>query len=396
MPEPSHDENRTHVLFFTSELGGGGAEKHLVRVANHLDRSRFRVSVAVLRGGGSYEADLAGDVQLHPLGVRGLVQGVLPLSRLMRQERPDVVCSVMDHVNCLAIAATRILRNRPPVVACVQVATSMEWEREPSLRKRVLLRAMRYLYPSAARVVAISEGVRQDLQRFVLGIEERTIVIYNAGMDEAVEQLAVEPDVSLSRDLGVPLLVACGRLTEQKGFLHLLRALALVREHIPAELWVLGEGDQRAALETEVRRLGLERAVRLAGFQRNPYPYMREADVFVLSSLWEGFGNVVTEAMAVGTPVVATDCPHGPAEIIQHGESGLLVPPGDPRALAEAILRVLRDGALRQRLAEQGRKRSEAFTAPAIAEQYARVLLSACSQHATTGIRKSPPVRQPS
>jgi glycosyltransferase involved in cell wall biosynthesis len=171
-----------------------------------------------------------------------------------------------------------------------------------------------------------------------------------------------------------PLLVACGRLAEQKGFPYLIDAMSLVRKEIPAAtLWILGEGPDRRALQEQIDNSSLGNAVRLLGFRDNPYSFMAAADLFVLSSIFEGFGNVIVEAMASGTAVVSTDCPYGPSEIITDGINGLLVPPRDHQALAEAILRVLRSNDLRARLEHAGRQRSKDFSALAIADDYARV-----------------------
>jgi glycosyltransferase involved in cell wall biosynthesis len=371
--EPGGEGGRPlHVLFFTASLGGGGAEKHLVRVANHLDRGRFRVSVAVARGGGSYEPELAPDTVFHPFPAGRMSRAVAPLRALVRHARPDVVCSLMDHANCAALAATAGLRGAPPVVACVQVSPDMHLRRNVTWGKRALLAAVRGLYPRAGGVVAISEGVRRELLDIVPGVEGRTRVIYNAGVDEQMLAMGAEPfDPPPGEG---PVVVACGRLTEQKGFADLLDAFAALRRALPARLWIVGEGELRGELEARARSLGIEDHVWFAGFQRNPYRLMGAADVFALSSLYEGFGNVIVEAMAVGLPVVATDCPHGPAEIIRDGETGVLLPPADPAAMAAALERVLRDGALRARLRTAGGRRAGDFAAGPIAAEYGSFL----------------------
>ena len=138
-----------------------------------------------------------------------------------------------------------------------------------------------------------------------------------------------------------PVILGAGRLTEQKDFPTLIRAFALVRKKHPARLMILGEGEERSKLETLVQELGLEKEVSLPGFVDNPYKYMKRAAVFVLSSRWEGFPNVLVEAMALGTPVVSTDCPNGPAEILENGKWGELVPVGETQSLASAVLRTL-------------------------------------------------------
>lgn len=375
---PEHAGRPPHVLFFTSELGGGGAEKHLVRLANALGPDRFRVSVAVARGGGAYEPELASGVALHALappggrgGLAGMARAVLPLRRLVRRERPDLLCSFMDHANCAALLAVSGMRGRPATVAGVQVSLAKQLLERPGRGARALVRGIRLLYPRADRVVALSEGVRGELTAFLPALGGRVDVVPNAGTQDDLARLAGEGGGG-PRGAG-PVLVAAGRLTEQKGFVHLLRALARVRERVPATLWLLGEGEERAALEAEAARLGVADAVWFGGFQANPYRFMAAGDVFVLSSLWEGFGNVIVEAMACGAPVVSTACPHGPEEIIRPGENGLLVPPADPEALASAVLRVLEDPALAARLRDGGRRRAGDFSPERVAAGYAAV-----------------------
>lgn len=367
---------RLHVLFFVPSLGGGGAERHLVRVANHLDRARFRVSVAVCRGGGAFEGELAPDVAYRVLGARRILAAVRPLAALLREARPDLVCSFLDPANVVAVAAARLARWRAPLVLGVQNTVSLMLGPGNGFRHRALGRALPLVYRAADAVVALTAGVRLDLARVAPRLAGRIHEIANAGYDDAALAAAREP-LPPGLPLPRPLLVACGRLTAQKDYPTLLQAFQGVRARFPAAgLWVLGEGELRAELQAEAARLGVGGAVWFAGFQANPYPFMAAADLFVLSSRWEGFGNVIVEAMALGTPVVATDCPHGPGEILQGGASGLLVPPADPAALAAALLRVLEDGALRARLAQAARERARSFSPARIAGEYGALFLA--------------------
>jgi glycosyltransferase involved in cell wall biosynthesis len=381
------DTDRCRVLMFTSQLGTGGAEKHLVRVANHLDRRAFDVTVAVARGGGSYQNELEADVPLHVFDGR-MRNALTPFIRLVRRTRPDVIFSVLHHANCVALAATALVPSSPPVVIGIQNTSTIELRQDVNTIKRVIRKAIPLLYPRAAAIVALSSGVRDDLARWLPRLRARTEVIYNAGFDERVLALG---EVARSADeppaAQGPVVIACGRMVPQKGYPHLLDAFARLRARRPATLWIVGDGPLRPELEERTRTLGIAGSVWFAGFRSNPYALMRRADVFVLSSLWEGFGNVIVEAMAVGTPVVATDCPHGPAEIIRGENEGVLVPPGDPVALAAALERVLGDRRLLERMVEGGHARAESFAATRIASQYGELLLR--SSHRLSRIKGS-------
>jgi glycosyltransferase involved in cell wall biosynthesis len=375
---------RTSVLLFTTVLGGGGAEKHLLRLANHLDRERFRVSLALVKPAGEFEPALAPDVRKFHLNRREkgsttarAVQCVAPLRRLMRSERPDVVFSVIDLVNLVNVFAARGVEPSPKIVLGVQTPPTIAYD-SPHPVSKLILRLMPRFYPRADHLVALSEGVASDLVALSPRTRGRVSVIHNAGFEQEVGELAREQLGAGELPRG-PLVVACGRLKPLKGFTHLIEAMAEVRKSVPANLLIVGEGEHRASLERKVRRLGLESCVRLLGFRRNPYKYMAAADVFVLSSLYEGFGNVVVEAMACGAPVVATDCPYGPREIVEDGVNGLLVEPASAQSLARGILRVLGDAELKKRLSEKGRERARDFEAKSIADRYGELFLRVAS-----------------
>jgi len=371
-PVPAAGARRVRVLIFTIQLGNGGAEMQALRIANHLDRSRFEVQVAVMRGEGTYESALAADARLRMIGGSNLAAKARSLRALIKQERPDIVCSFLEVPNLLAGWACRGLKPRPHLAACVQAPPSIIWE--GGGWRRIFRAAVSRYYARAEQVIAISAGVAQDIATMAPGAETHTDVVFNAGVDERVIAGASQPLDAGDEPPDGPLLVGCGRLVEQKGFPYLIDAFALVRERVPgAGLWIVGEGADRAALEQQIANRSLADSVRLLGFRDNPYRYMAAADIFVLSSIFEGFGNVVAEAMACGTAVVSTDCPYGPSEIITDGVNGLLVPPRDVPALAAAILRVLGDPELEARLVSAGRRRAQDFAAPAIAAGYAQI-----------------------
>ncbi len=215
----------------------------------------------------------------------------------------------------------------------------------------------------------------EDLKK-VLGFDSPKFrVIYNPIVDEELLRKAEEPvDHPFFGEGRPPVILAAGRLHVSKDFPTLLRAFSLVRREVPSRLLILGEGEKRRELEELAEELGIREDLDMPGFVKNPYKYMRRASVFVLSSQWEGLPTVLVEAMACGCPVVSTDCPSGPAEILQGGECGLLVPPRNAEELAAAILRVLKDKTLAQELREKGKIRAMDFTVERAVREYIRLV----------------------
>jgi glycosyltransferase involved in cell wall biosynthesis len=374
------------ILFYTSSLGGGGAEKHVQRIANAVQEMGHQVTVAVARSGGSYEQNLSDGVDRIVLSegwlkssTWRLMRSVRPLRKYISEHRPDVVCSVMDHVNVRLLRALSGLEDPPSAVISVQNNPERRFGEKAGWRNRLLHWRMQQSYDEADQIVALSQGIAQQLVEMGLADSDRLTVIHNAGLDDEIYETKEFP-INERAVPGEPLLVACGSLTEQKGYPYLLDAFHRVRNEREAKLWILGEGERRDQVESKIGALGLEEEVELLGFRDNPFKFMAAADVFVLSSLWEGFGNVVVEAMACGTPVVATDCPHGPGEIITHRESGLLVPPANAETLAEALLRVLDDQALQERLVESGHERARDFHVAEIGRQYLELFREVVSE----------------
>jgi glycosyltransferase involved in cell wall biosynthesis len=203
---------------------------------------------------------------------------------------------------------------------------------------------MRWLYPLVDQIIAVSQGVAEDIREITGLPPERITVIHNPVITARLLAMAREPVAHPWFNAAEPpVILGAGRLTRQKDFPTLIRAFARVQRHRPARLVILGEGRQRLALKTLAAELGVASEVDLPGFVVNPYAYMAKAAVFALSSTWEGSPNVLTEALALGTPAVATDCPSGPREILGEGRYGALVPVSDSASLAQAILATLDD-----------------------------------------------------
>lgn len=310
-------------------------------------------------------------IGLRLVNARTVYHLIPDVVRYLRDAHPDILLSTVTTTNVVAAWSTILAGVKTKVFLREAHVVSEALKLRTPLGQTMLRYAIRRSYPAASGVIAISRGVANDLIQIVPAIKDRIHVIYNPVIDSELERLGREkvahPWFSGSR---VPIILAVGRLVPQKDFLTLIRAFAKVRETTVARLVILGEGEERTKIVKLANELGVAEDVELLGFVENPYAYMAKANLLVLSSAFEGFGNVLVEAMAFGTPVVSTNCLSGPSEILDGGRYGTLVPVGSPSALAEAILKTLKNpvpgSVLKQRSAE--------FTVEAATREYLRVM----------------------
>ncbi len=288
-------------------------------------------------------------LELIPAGV-GLVDLRCPrfwmstpaMVRYIRRRRPDGVVAAMPLANAIAGYA-RVLAGVPlRLVVSEHNYRSVAFGDVDYPRDLVLAPFIRLGYRFADTIIAVSQGVGQRLQQTHGLRAEQVRVVYNPAYSPRIEALALEPSPHVwLDDRTTPVVIGSGRLEAQKDFGTLLEAFALLRVKRPARLIILGEGSQRAALQERARKLQVADSIAMPGFVVNPWAYMSRAAVFALSSIHEGLGNVLIEALALGTPVVSTDCPSGPAEILAHGRFGALVERRDASALAEALAQAI-------------------------------------------------------
>jgi len=294
------------------------------------------------------------------------------LARTLRDRRPDVLLSAANHAHLLALVTRRVMRSSVPLVLRVSNHLTRSHGAAAGVRARPLrLRIARRTYAWADAAIAVSRGIADDLRATTALDPERIFAVPNPTWSPAFETAAERAaDHPWLQPGGPPVILAAGRLAPAKDFETLVRAFARVRAARPARLIVLGEGAQRGRIEALVRELGLSEDAALPGFVDDPLPWMARAGVFALSSAWEGSPGVLIEAMGCGCPVVATDCPSGPDEILAGGEFGPLVPVGDAEALARAIearLDAPRD-------ADRLRARAREFGADAAVDAYLAIL----------------------
>ncbi|PSB24867.1 glycosyl transferase [Stenomitos frigidus ULC18] len=366
---------------FLPALEGGGAERAMLHLAEGLAGRGFKIDLVLAETKGAYLDTVPSSIRIVDLKARSplLVSKTLALRRYLQQEQPSVLFSALDILSS-ATWAQRLAGVPTRVVMCVQTNLSQQFrDHQPNTIGRIRPKLVRLFYPWADAIVAASKGVAEDVARLT-GISSDTIrVIYNPVVTPAVLAKMQQPvDHPWFATGEPPVILGVGRLVSQKDFPTLVEAFAIVRKQRSARLMILGEGEDRAKLEAQIRALGLQDDVALPGFAENPYAYMAHASVFALSSIFEGFGNVVAEAMAAGTAIVSTDCPSGPAEILEGGKYGKLVPVNDPAALAEGILATLQAPIA----ADVLRQRAQEFSVDRVTDQYIHVLSQLTHQKA--------------
>lgn len=353
------------LAVYLPDLSGGGAERLHLRLASEFLSAGVQVTFLLDREGGELMEAVPSACAIKVLGVERQIKALPKLVAYLRREPPDILLCNMEHMNVMAVLARGLARAPTRIIATQHNAFS-EQIRRPSWQWRALPRIYRAVLPRADAIVTVSSGVADDLAR-VAGLDRGSMTVIHNGVvtSDFAERMAGEPEHPWFSD-AAPVILAMGRFVPQKDFETLIDAFGRLAPQSPARLMILGDGPLRSRMAEQIGRLGLTERVALPGFVDNPLPWLRQARLFVLSSRFEGFGNVVAESLGCGTPVVSTDCPYGPAEILGGGAYGALVPVGDPDALCGAMLAALGAEPDRAGLME----RAQTFSVARCADRY--------------------------
>jgi glycosyltransferase involved in cell wall biosynthesis len=364
---------KPRISIVLPNLSGGGAERLHVYLANDWVERGHSVEFVLMRGCGELLPLLSPKVTIVELGVDRGRQVISPLRHYLKQSRPDIVLSAMWPLTSISAVAWMLSGRHGRLFLSDHSHLSTSCVRGLKTPLVALKTLIRITYPFASGIIGVSQGVKDDLCRLGGLAEARVEVIYNptaTGVSPHRESQEVRDQL-----WGVGFdhhILSVGTLKEQKDHRTLIRAFARLSRDCNAKLTILGEGQLRASLEKLIAELGMQSRVSMPGFVVDPYPWFRSADLFVLSSLYEGFGNVIVEALECGVPVVSTDCPSGPAEILGNGRYGRLVPVDDAAALVTAIAASLSESHDREKLME----RAKAFSVRSISDQYLNYFFS--------------------
>ena len=363
--------SQKRIAFFLPNLYGGGAERVSVNLLKGMvDRQDLQLDLVLGIAEGSFVEQVPEQVKIINLNSSRVIGALLPLIKYLRTVQPDALLSHLGHANVIAILAKKLAGVKTKLAVVEHNTLSVS--DATSIRAKITPWFMKLLYPSADAIIGVSQGVSSDLERQLGFPQGQVLTIYNPVINSELQHKAtasVEHPWLQSSE--IPVFLAVGRLTPQKDFANLIRAFSLVRKQREARLIILGEGELRSDLEQLAANLGVTEDIDLPGFTPNPYSYMTQAHCFTLSSRYEGLPTALIEAMACGCPVISTDCPSGPQEILAGGKYGSLVPTQNSKLLSQAMLNVLEHpiapGILRQR--------ANIFSTEQIVPQYLEVLL---------------------
>jgi len=352
---------KIRVLFVINSLAGGGAERVLVHILENLDRSQFDISLCTFSSQVDY--NIPSDIKYFSFNKRNyfdLLSIIYKLKNIFQFEKYDVVVSFLTYTNIFVTISWLLSGKKIPLVISERCNPIDNLKNQRY--SRIKLKLISKLYPFANVVITVSEGVKKSLLSCFKIPTTKLKVIYNPVNIKKIDILRREKitEEAVFKNDNKPIIISCGRLTKQKNYPSLIKAIKILKDTgIKANLIILGKGEEEKRLKKLVKDLNLEKEVRFLGFKKNPYKYISRATIFVLSSKYEGFPNVLLEAMACEVPVISTDCHYGPSEIIEHGKNGFLVPVNDEYALAEKIKILLKEPTLRRNFAIEGRKTVE-------------------------------------
>ncbi|MDY7033927.1 MAG: glycosyltransferase [Thermodesulfobacteriota bacterium] len=336
-------ENNHKIAIFASFSGQGGVERIILNLAEGLSAKGCNVDLILAKKDSPHLKKTQASFNLIDFGKKHTFSCIPALVRYLKQNQPTAMLAAKDRANQAVIMARFIAGVQTRIVVRMGTTVSAAIKRKNILSRLTWYIPMRILYPKADSIIAVSHGVANDMKKITRVSGEKMEIVPNPVITDNMMHLSHENvNHPWFADHNLPIIIGSGRLTRQKDFPTLIKAFAEVNREFPSRLVILGDGKDRASLLSLADELEISENIYMPGFVANPYAYISKADLFVLSSIWEGSPNVLTEALALGIPVVSTDCPSGPREILSKGKYGELVPMGDTISLSKAILRTLK------------------------------------------------------
>ena len=356
---------KKNITFCIPSLNGGGAEKVTMLLANELCERGWVVTFLMSRIEGPFLERLNKNVHLISLGNKNISKNVFVIAQYLRERKPSIFYSSMTYVNVIAGLAIILANYRGNIIFSEHSNLSTRNKNNPGILSRVITLLAKAVYKRADVIVCVSEGVKKDLNTVFPDLKN-VKVIFNP----------IENFHTPKREFNnnVFRIISMGRIDKEKNFTLLIQAFSIVLKKCSGlgkklELFILGEGYEKEKLKLLIKDLQLDENVVLPGFVNNPAEILASSDLFVLSSNREGFGNVIVEALSCGLPIISTDCPSGPSEILKGGKYGKLIPVNDIESMANAIIETITIGA-EISTPQERRLRAKDFSVDKIVNQY--------------------------
>ncbi len=344
---------KKRVAIFVSFSGQGGVERMITHLAQGMIDAGVDVDMVLIKAKGEHLKAIPEQARIIRLNSKHTFTSLFELVKYLKNDCPDALLAVKHRAIKTAVLARKLAKVNIPLAGRLGTTVSAALEGRSRFKKWTWYHSMRKAYHQVDTIIPVSRGVADDVRQITQLPDKQLKVVRNPVITPALhEKAAIKLDHPWFQEGQPPVILAAGRLTRQKDFPTLLRAFALAQKQRPCRLLILGEGGDREKLKQQAKQLGIEQDLAMPGFADNPYNYMAHAGVFVLSSRWEGSPNVLTEAMAIGCPVVATDCPSGPVELLDGGRIAPLVKMGNEEMMADAIVQVLDQPGDKQQLKE--------------------------------------------
>jgi len=330
-------KSQPRIALVLSSMKIGGMQRVMLHLADGFIKKGYIVDFVVVKAKGPFLKMLPAEVNLVDLGAKRVLSAFPAMVHYLRKNKPDAILSGLTHINIAMVISrylsgisTRLVVSEVSNFAQKKIYNTKIWD-------RFINELVNLFYPFADAIVAVSKDAADDLVKSTKLDPKSVTAIYNpVAVDEIIKLSKKEIAQPVEFNLN-PFILAVGRLSRPKDYPTLIKAFNIIRSKTPIQLIIIGEGEGKLEIEELVAASPYSEDIRLFGETNNPFPFMAKADVFVLSSAWEGFGMVLVEALACGATVVSTDCHSGPSEILDNGKYGRLVPVGDPQSLADAI-----------------------------------------------------------
>lgn len=370
------------VLLVCKNFQLGGSQKQIILLANGLLKNGFKPIICVFKNTGELKIELNQNIEIYelenfvpdkPNKTISTIIATVKLLRLIYKTRPDIIYSRHWQTKIPSSIAGRITKTKTVLVDVNNPLEEM-YKKKSKIISYILRRCS---YNLSKNVIAVSKDLSSEVKKYYK-LNFNVDTIYNCiDLDYIKEKSSETVEHHWFND-PTPIIVSIGRLVPQKGFEYLIKAIKIVNNSMQVRLLLIGDGNEKKSIINLSKELLIEDKVDLIGFKSNPYPYLKNADLFVLSSNFEGFGIVLIEAMAVGLPVISTDCEYGPKEIINDYQNGILVSKKSPEIIADKIIEILKNDELRSNLSKYAIERSKYFSRDKMVKRYVEYFNALC------------------